>query len=223
MRKALELGADMVEIDIRTTADDEPVVAHDASLKRLYEVDVLISELTLEELQTHTSHNPILTFDEAVALCLDLRLGLYLDIKALNERAATSMMETLDKYGFVKRTIFGSFRPDYLAEIKAHRPDVVTSILFNSTNVDPVLLARSIQADYVHPCWESRSDEPHRLLTPEWIERVRAAELGIICWHEERPSEIRALQALGVDGICSDRPELLIPANARRFLSEEAV
>ncbi len=40
---------------------------------------------------------------------------------------------------------------------------------------------------------------------------VREAELGIICWHEERPSEIAALQALGVDGICSDRPELLIP------------
>jgi len=43
----------------------------------------------------------------------------------------------------------------------------------------------------------------------EWIQRVREARLGIICWHEERPFEIAALQQLGVDGICSDAPELL--------------
>jgi glycerophosphoryl diester phosphodiesterase len=38
---------------------------------------------------------------------------------------------------------------------------------------------------------------------------VRAAGLGIIAWHEERPAEIAALRALGVDGICSNAPDLL--------------
>jgi glycerophosphoryl diester phosphodiesterase len=33
--------------------------------------------------------------------------------------------------------------------------------------------------------------------------------MGIICWHEERPDEIAALRRVGVDGICSDAPELL--------------
>jgi glycerophosphoryl diester phosphodiesterase len=48
------------------------------------------------------------------------------------------------------------------------------------------------------------------LLAGDWMERVRAAGLGVVCWHEERPSEIAALNALGVDGICSDQPELLV-------------
>ena len=77
------------------------------------------------------------------------------------------------------------------------------------THVDAVQLARSIKASYVHPCWE-RYDHPSDLLTPEWIARVRQAGLGIILWHEERPSEIAALRQLGVDGICSDAPELLL-------------
>jgi len=47
-------------------------------------------------------------------------------------------------------------------------------------------------------------------LTPEWIARVREANLGIVCWHEERPEEIAALRQLGVDAICSDAPELLL-------------
>ena len=42
----------------------------------------------------------------------------------------------------------------------------------------------------------------------DWVARMREAELGIICWHEERPDEIAVLRRVGVDGICSDAPEL---------------
>jgi putative hydrolase of the HAD superfamily len=40
--------------------------------------------------------------------------------------------------------------------------------------------------------------------------RVRAAGLGIVSWHEERPEVIAGLRARGVDAICTDRPELLV-------------
>jgi glycerophosphoryl diester phosphodiesterase len=85
----------------------------------------------------------------------------------------------------------------------------MTSILFSAVELDPVGLARSIHADYVHPCWERRAAQPHTLLTPDWVERVHDAGLGIVCWHEERPEEIAALRALGVDAICSDTPDRL--------------
>jgi glycerophosphoryl diester phosphodiesterase len=54
VRKAWELGSDMVEMDIRTTADHIPVIAHDPSLKRLYNVDVSIAHITLDELRAFT-------------------------------------------------------------------------------------------------------------------------------------------------------------------------
>jgi glycerophosphoryl diester phosphodiesterase len=209
IRKAWELGADMVEMDIRATADHIPVISHDPSLKRLYHVDVSIADITLQELRSYSGPSPMMTFAEMVSLCHELQLGLYLDIKALSWEATLRVLAALDEHGFIRHTIFGSFQPDYLADIKAHRPDVETSILFGSIHVDPVLLAQSIHADYVHPCWEARSETPHKLLT--WIARVREAQLGIVCWHEERPSEIAALQALGVDAICSDTPERLVP------------
>jgi glycerophosphoryl diester phosphodiesterase len=209
-RKAFELGSDMVEVDIRITADDVPVIAHDSSLKRLYGIDANISELTLEELQAATQSSPIMTFEETAKTCRELRLGLYLDIKELSWSAAESIFASIERHDLTRYTIFGSFRPDHIAEIKSHRPDALTSILFNSTHLDPVLLAQSINADFVHPCWENRAREPHKLLTPDWIRQVREANLGIVCWHEERPSEIEALWNLGVDAICSDMPELLV-------------
>ena len=211
LRKAAELGADMAEIDIRTTADDVPVVTHDSSLKRIYGIDGNVSDFTWDELRHVTAaQSQIINFGEALSLCKDLGLGLYLDIKQLNMKAARFMFESVDAQHYLKNVIFSSFRPDYLADIKAARPDAMTSILFRAVKIDPVKLAGSIQADYVHPCWEKRAEQPHRLLTPEWIAAVRQANLGIVCWHEERPAEIAALKARGVDAICSDKPELLI-------------
>lgn len=211
LRAAAELGADMVEIDIRVSADDSPIVIHDGSLKRTHGLKGDVSEFTVDELRRMTEGGrPIVSFDEAVACCRELDLGLYLDIKRLTTRAARVMFESLDSHHYMKRTIFGSFRPDCLADIKAARRDAQTSILFGAVDIDPVRLAQSIDADYVHPCWERRAEQPHKLLRPDWIAAVREADLGIVCWHEERPSEIAALKSLGVDAICSDKPELLL-------------
>ena len=215
LRVAAELGADMVEIDIRASADDLPIVTHDSSLKRLYGVEGDVADYDWATLRRLTAAGGgIMNFDEALMLCRELGLGIYLDIKRLNVAAARKLFATADSARYTRNIIFGSFRPDTLADIKAARPDAVTSILFNAVDIDPVRLAGAIGADFVHPCWEHRAEQPHRLLTPEWIAAVRAADLGIVCWHEERPAEIAALKALGVDAICSDMPELLkeIPA-----------
>jgi len=105
--------------------------------------------------------------------------------------------------------IVGSFRPDWLADLKQAAPEIQTSVLFSSPAIDACALASAAHADYVHPCWEWRDARPDELLTDDWVARVRAAGLGIICWHEERPAVIAGLRRRGVDGICSDRPELL--------------
>jgi glycerophosphoryl diester phosphodiesterase len=45
---------------------------------------------------------------------------------------------------------------------------------------------------------------------------IRRHGLGIVVWHEERPFELRALARLDVDGICTNRPDVLAA-----ILSEE--
>ncbi len=220
-RRAAEMQADLVEVDIQITSDEQPVIAHDPSLKRVYGVAQNIRDLTLEHLEAVTHGpglHPVPTFEAVAQLCAELKMGLYLDIKEFNREAFQSVWQSLNLNGLKDVAIFGSFRPDWLAEIKAIFPGVKTSILFGSTYVNPVRLAEAIQADYIHPCWENAAPEPHRLLTPEWIQAVRQAKLGIVTWHEERPAEMEALIQLGVDGICSDTPDVLSKlALDRRF------
>ena len=149
----------------------------------------------------------MLTLEGAIKFCLSEQLGAYIELK--DAAVIPDLVATVDRYGVNGYVIVGSFRPDWLAEYKERVPRMATSILFGSPHLDAIQLARSIGASYVHPCWE-RHPDPSALLTPEWIARVRQAGLGIICWHEERPEQISALRQLGVDGICSDAPELLL-------------
>lgn len=211
IRRAAELGADMVEVDVRLTVDGVAVIAHDADLRRLWGVERAVHDVTAAELAalTPADREPILTLAALASLCRELGMGIYLDWKEIDQVAVEAAVGMLRASDMMPYTIFASFRPDWLADIRAAAPDAITSVLFSSTHIDPVLLARSAGCVYVHPCWE-RFDTPHLLLTEAWIERVRAAELGIICWHEERPAVIAGLQQLGVDGICSDQPDLLV-------------
>jgi glycerophosphoryl diester phosphodiesterase len=38
---------------------------------------------------------------------------------------------------------------------------------------------------------------------------MRSEGLGVVCWHEERPDELRALLKLGVSAVCTDRLDLI--------------
>jgi glycerophosphoryl diester phosphodiesterase len=69
--------------------------------------------------------------------------------------------------------------------------------------------ALAIEAGYVHLCWENASPTPHALLTPDLLAGISRSGLGIIIWHEERPSELNELVKFDVDGICTNTPDVL--------------
>jgi glycerophosphoryl diester phosphodiesterase len=209
-RKAAELGANAVEMDVQVSADGVAVVIHDPVASRLGGSGA-VNELTLAQLKALDAGNgeTIPTLQEAIACCMQERLIPYIELKA--GAAIQPVVEVIQRHELHRWAMVGSFRADWVAGIKHFDPAIATSILFGAANVDPVKLAQAVDADYVHPCWEALLPEPHKLLTPEWIARARQAGLGIVLWHEERPSEIAQLRRLGVDGICSDAPELLLP------------
>ena len=211
-RKAAELGADMVELDVQRSADDRAVVIHDPYV-RLPGGQVLpVHAATLKELRSIDlgggERIPVLR--EALETCRQLNLGVYIELK--EGGAARKVIKDLAYLDYGAHCVVGSFRPDWVADFTAAAPQIAGSILFGSKAIDgprAVQLARACAAAYVHPCWESDL-HPSGLLTPDWLGAVRAAGLGVITWHEERPREIAELKRLGVDGICSDRPELLV-------------
>ncbi len=207
-RKAAELGADMVEFDVQLTADGQVAVVHDAYLTDAAGRVWPVRRTTLAELQAVDLGKGarVPSLEETLDVCQEENMGAYIEIK--DGATVPAVLDALRGYEMTGHSIVASFRPDWVADARTRAPNVATAILFGSPHLDAVKLAQAIHATYVHPCWE-RYPNPSALLTPDWIARVREADLGIICWHEERVDEIAALRRVGVDGICSDAPELL--------------
>ncbi len=210
MRTAARLGADAVEMDVRLSRDGHLVLSHD---ERVRGTDGRVVDITSSDLADIASvplpgGERVPTLGQVFSEAKSLRLGLYLEIK--DGRSVAPLARAIRDADVSARVAVGSFRPDWVAGFHALAPGVATSVLFGSADVDPVALAQSAGAVYVHPCWERLGPRPSSLLTPEWLARVREAGLGIMIWHEERPEVIADLRRLGVDGICSDRPEMLV-------------
>ena len=208
IRQAAALGADRVEIDVQLTADGVVVASHDLALPDANGQLWPIASSTLTQLQAIDlgGGERIPTFTEVISCCRQERVELYVELK--DSRSIPQTVALLATYYMSGDVIIGSFRPDWLAEVRALNPHIATSVLFSSLYIDPVALAQAVGASYVHPCWENHSSRPDQFLSTAWVARVRAAGLGIVCWHEERPEVITALRQLGVDAICSDLPEL---------------
>lgn len=206
LAEARRSGAHLVEADIRVTADGQLVCWHDAELRQPNGDTPWIAELSAAQMSRLPVH-PL----ELFAVLAELRrlgLGLYADIKALDRRAARALARALDEYGLRHRTVLASSRTDLVIMCRELAPDVPRAILFAAHDEDPVELGTATGATFVHPCWE-RFPAPHTLLTEAWLDRVRRHGFGVVCWHEERPEVVRALYRAGVDGICSDDPDLL--------------
>ena len=208
IRKAAELGAHMVELDVRMSADGVAVLSHDADVLMPGRGHVPVNDLMTTELQmsTATLDTSVPTLDVALDLCEEMHLKPYLEIK--EGEAVKPTVAALSARSSGRYSVIGSFEPALVAWATDLAPHIPTSILFGSFDADPIALARGCGASYVHPCWE-RHPAPHTLLTPDWLARIRSEGLGVVCWHEERHDVLRALLRLGVSAVCTDRLDLM--------------
>lgn len=202
LRRLAQLGVHLVEIDLRTTKDGRLVVHHDPSIQIGDELRPIAAHTLAEWRGLIPAAETVLTAIRAAGL------GAYLDIKDVTGAAAEWLVHFLTAERMTTMAILASVDPATVREFAQLSDAIPRAVLFRELDADPVRLARLAQAHHVHPCWEAEK-RPDLLLSDTWLTAVRAEGLGVICWHEERPDVISALGALGVDGICTDAPELL--------------
>ncbi|MBO8141478.1 MAG: hypothetical protein H0Z37_04765 [Firmicutes bacterium] len=224
IRLAAQLGADMVEMDVRLSRDGVPVVIHDPFLDRATTGRGPVAAHTWKELKTlrlrdsrtgEVCDESLLTLADALDLCRAEQVGVYADVK--EGAAAPAVVTAIQASGLAPYCIVGSARPDDVRAVRELAPELPAAWMVGLPPRDVAgLLAQLVEVGgtYLHLCWEGAGPRPDRYLTRADVDLVHAAGKGIICWHEERPEVIDGLRQLGVDGVCSDRPELLAPAHA---------
>ncbi|MBI4567208.1 MAG: hypothetical protein HY719_02300 [Planctomycetes bacterium] len=119
VRAGKAAGADMVEMDVRTTKDGALVLCHDGKVDRTTNGHGNVADLTLDEVRALDAGSwfnraypgrakpeyvgeKVPTFDEVVKLCKELGLCIYLDHKALDTLKAIAVLQ---KYDYVSHTL----------------------------------------------------------------------------------------------------------------------
>jgi glycerophosphoryl diester phosphodiesterase len=182
---AIEVGADMIEFDVRRTRDGELIAFHDASAG-----GAPVSGLTRSEVEAAAGARPPLLAEVLQACAGKIRL----DVELKEDGYVPDVMAML-RAGFdPAQLVVTSFLPTVVAQAKETFPEVKTGLLVGENrppadlpgrlrDLYPVDLVRQVRADYL---------APHYRLAELGVLR-RAAEAGLPClvWTVNSPALIR--------------------------------
>jgi glycerophosphoryl diester phosphodiesterase len=209
---ALELGADALELDLHLTRDNEIVVIHDYTLDRTTDGSGPVHERSLEELKRLDAgrwFGPAFAGERIPTLSevLDRFVGkvpLALEVKAgstffpgIEEKVVSALRER----AAIDQAAVASFDHYALRRLKEIEPTIRTAALLVGRPVSLSALAGPAKADGL--ALEAS------FVTKTEVEACRAAGLQLVVWVVNDPAQMRHFIKLGVDGIITDRPDLL--------------
>jgi glycerophosphoryl diester phosphodiesterase len=197
IKKAIELGVDYVEIDLRLTRDGHVVVLHDATVDRTTRGHGRIKDLTLAQVKRLKTkdgqHVPTL---EDVLKSTDGRVGLMLELKVRG--LAKPVTEIVERSGFSSPVIYASFNHTELAVIRQILPKAKILALFEKGPILAKTLVATLHPTHVGIRWER--------ITKRSLNASQAAGLHVFVYTVNDADDIRRMNAMGVDGTVSDCP-----------------
>jgi len=191
-RRAVERGADGIELDVHVTSDGIVVVHHDPDVA-LAAGRQAIAEMAWSEL-THAASDVPRLLDVLDVVPHDVTL--YVELKG---RAVEDCVAAL--VGASKRCAVHSFDHSEVARMGQLAPELPRGILFDHYPADVEASMRYAGARDVWPNW--------RLIDQRLVSTVHAAGGRVIAWTVNGRSAAERLAALGVDGLCTDDVRLL--------------
>lgn len=212
--RAIELGADGIELDVQLSADGVPVVFHDFELDHLSDGQGLLRDRTLAELRQLNFNRrfpeqgfvTLPTLAEVLALLQPTRLELNIEIKSgqvLYPGLEAKVLELVAAAGMRDRVWYSSFNHYALIQVRALDPQARCGILFDNILFQPWRYARQIGMQALHP--------HHRMLAiPGLVRASHAAGLAVHAWTADRPEDIRQALQLGVDAVITNVPDTAI-------------
>ena len=199
--EAGRLGADMVELDVRRTRDDVLVIHHDASLPGLGPI---------VELRRDALPPWVPTLDQAIDACAGMVVNIEVKSSPLDPDfdedrwVAARVAEQVGERAWHDRVLVSSFDLVSVDRVRAIDDSIPTALL-----TLPGIDAREAAAT----AWDRghRVLHPHDLaVTPELVEHLHARGMAVNVWTVDDPDRMRALVEMGVDGICTNVPDVLV-------------
>jgi glycerophosphoryl diester phosphodiesterase len=191
---AIEQNADMIETDLHLASCGRIPLYHDDEIGR-----VRVGALSLEQIRAKLPACPEL---EDVLDRFGARIPFNLELKGVYPGLVQRVLDAVRARGLLARTLFSSFEPPALRELRALEPGARIGVLADRRGVEQAeKLAVELRAEAVHP--------PRQRVSRELIERLHGAGFAVNTYTVDDLGEQRRLVDWGIDGIFTNKPAQL--------------
>lgn len=215
---AIELGAEMIELDVSLTKDGIPVVIHDETVDRTTVAKGLVSDFTLEELKEldtgawfkeEFSGEPFPTLAEVLSYTKN-RIAVNIEIKSeavrdsANGGIVEKVLKIVKEFGVEDEVIVSSFDYRVMEHLEELNPEVPKALLYEkrqSGGLTPSELVSKYKVDAFN-C-------SHRELTNEWVQDLNSHKIPFFIYTVNDELLMKEIIQKGAKGIFSDKPDVL--------------
>ncbi len=215
-RKAVEVGADGIEMDVHETKDGQLVVIHDETVDRTTDGKGAVKDYTFDELRRFNAaarfgggFEPIPSFEEYCAWAAQQPIFTNVEIKTDNTYypdIERKIWETVVKYGLDKSTLFSSFNHFSMVRLKQLAPEAHTAALVlaaeSSVRVFPGEYCKTAGFEAYHPAFAALNDENVRSCHENGI--------AINVWTVNDMASLARLHAWNCNAAITNYPETAI-------------
>jgi glycerophosphoryl diester phosphodiesterase len=228
---AVQIGSDVLEMDAHITRDGKIVLMHDEKVDRTTDGTGLIENMTLDELkQLDAAYQwsnddgktfpyrgqgiQVPTLEELFQKFPDMRY--VIEIKLTQNPIDKPLCDLIHRYNMQDKVAIASFHDEAMQRFRTTCPEVATSASRGEVT-KLVLLGKIFLSGLVTPQYESIQPpyDPEEsmnipIMTKRFIREAHAKNIAVEPWTVDDPGLMKQYIAWGVDGIMTDRPDLML-------------
>jgi len=233
-KRAVELGADVLEMDLQATGDDALVVIHDRDVERTTDGKGPVDSFTLSEIKkldagfrwspdnsdSYPQRNKgitIPTLTEVFKAFPGTRMNL--EIKSSRVNTIQELCRTIRVNGMSEKVLVACFDAGKLGEFRSACPEVATSSGASEAAIFYWLQWAQMESAYSPNAQALQIPEAygeHRIATQAFVDAAHARNMRVHVWTVNDSDAMRRLIDLNVDGIMTDYPQRLLKVVKRK-------
>ena len=231
--RAAALGVDVLEMDLHITQEGVLVIIHDETVDRTTNGTGSVENMSLAEVKAlDAGYNwsddggdtfpyrgmgiTIPTLEEVFKAFPEYRMTI--EIKKTERSMAVPFCEMIRAYGMQDKVLVASFHDERMAEFRQVCPGVATSSARQETTVF-VLLSKVFLGRLYSPSFYAlqvpEESSNITVMTPQFVQAAHERNLRVEPWTVNDPEQMRTYIDWGVDGIITDRPDLMLEVLGR--------
>lgn len=216
-KAAVEMNADMIELDVLLSKDNVPIVFHDKYLDKKSNGQGLLSDHTLSELKKLDAGSwfhekfkgvQIPTLQEVLEFTSG-KIALNIEIKteAVSAEYNTiekSVIDLVERYNLENEVIISSFDYRAIERVKSLNTKIQTALLYErqqSYGREPVDLVK----DYKVDAFNFSANE----CAANWLSQLNTHQIPFFIYTVNDPGMMKSLIEKGAKGIFTDKPDVL--------------